>query len=131
MISVGLLILRLGLGVMFTAHGLQMAFGMFRGPGLEGFSKMLGGLGINPALTWAYIAAYSALIGGLCLILGILPKAASAILIIFMLVAAIKVHLSKGFFLVDGGYEYNLVVICALLVILLVGAGKYSIFNKF
>jgi len=131
MISVGLLILRLGLGIMFTVHGLQMAFGIFKGPGIEGFSKMLGSLGISPALTWAYIAAYSALIGGLCLVLGILPKAASAVLIIFMLVAAIKVHLSKGFFIADGGYEYNLIVICALLVILLVGAGKYSLLNKF
>ena len=33
--------LRLGLGVMFIAHGLQKALGAFGGPGIEGFSKML------------------------------------------------------------------------------------------
>lgn len=110
-----ILILRLGLGIMFVAHGLQMAFGLFRGPGIAGFSKMLSSLGFSPAVPWAYLAAYTALLGGILLILGLYLKIAALFLIIFMLVAALKVHLVKGFFITDGGFEYNFIIICALL----------------
>ncbi len=131
MMDWGILILRLGLGIMFFAHGIQMALGKLGGPGVQGFSKMLSGLGLSPALFWAYVAAYSALIGGLFLILGILTRLSSVALIIFMLVAILKVHISKGFFITNGGYEYNFVVICALLALLLLGPGKFSTMQKF
>jgi len=130
MVDLASLVLRLGVGVMFFAHGLQMAFGMMGGPGVQGFSKYLSSLGMAAALFWAYIAAYSVLIGGLFLIFGIFVRISSIILIIFMVVAILKVHLSKGFFISNGGFEYNFIVICALIVLLLLGAGKFSITNK-
>ena len=125
------LVLRVGLGIMFFAHGLQMAFGKLGGPGVQGFSKMLSGLGMAPALFWAYVAAYSVLIGGAFLILGILTRISCVVLIIFMGVAMLKVHITKGFFITNGGYEYNFIAICALLALILLGAGKFSIMNKF
>lgn len=124
------LVLRIGLGVMFVAHGLQMAWGKLGGPGALGFSKYLSSLGFTSALFWSYIAAYSVLIGGLCLILGVLTRTASVVLIIFMIVAILKVHLSKGFFITNGGFEYNFIIICALIALLILGAGKFSLFNK-
>jgi putative oxidoreductase len=78
-------------------------------------------------MDWAYLAAYSALIGGLCLILGIFTRMSSIVLIIFMIVAILKVHLGKGFFATNGGFEYNIIVICALIALLILGAGKFSI----
>ena len=125
------LVLRVGLGIMFFAHGLQMAFGKLGGPGVQGFSKMLSDLGMAPALVWAYVAAYSVLIGGAFLILGILTRISCVVLIIFMGVAMLKVHITKGFFITNGGYEYNFIAICALLALILLGAGKFSIMNKF
>ena len=125
------LVLRVGLGIMFFAHGLQMAFGKLGGPGVQGFSKMLSDLGMAPALVWAYVAAYSVLIGGAFLILGILTRISCVVLIIFMGVAILKVHIVKGFFMMNGGYEYNFVVIFALLALVLLGAGKFSVVNKF
>lgn len=126
MIDLAFLVLRAGLGVMFIAHGLQMAFGMFGGTGITGFSDMLTGLGFTSPLVWAYTAAYVVLVGGLCLILGFLTRITSFLLVIFMAVAVIKVHLIKGFFILDGGYEYNFIIITALLALIIAGAGKFS-----
>jgi len=130
MADLGCLILRLGLGIMFFAHGLQIALGKFNGPGPEGFSKFLSGAGFIPAIFWAYLAGYSILIGGAFLILGIAVRLASIPLIIFILVALFKVHISKGFFLASGGYEYNFVIFMALATLMLLGPGKFSIFKK-
>ena len=130
MVDLGILVLRLGLGIMFTAHGLQFAFGMFGGPGVAGFANNLTKMGFSPAIFWSCLAAYSTLIGGACLILGLLTRVATIPLIIFMLVAVLKVHISKGFFITNGGFEYNFVVILALIALLLLGAGKFSLSSK-
>lgn len=130
MADLGVLILRLGLGIMFFAHGLQIGLGKFGGPGPEGFSKFLTGMGFAPALFWAYLAGYSILIGGALLISGICVRLACIPLIIFILVT-FKVHLAKGFFITNGGYEYNFVILMGLIALMLLGSGKFSIFNKF
>jgi putative oxidoreductase len=44
-----------------------------------------------------------------------------------MTVAIAKVHGPKGFFLQNGGYEYNLVLIIAALTLALVGPGAFSL----
>lgn len=125
----GILVLRLGVGIMFLAHGLQMAFGLYGGPGVKGFSGMLSGLGFVPAIFWAIVAAYTVLLGGLFLIIGVQTRVCAALLLIFILTAGIKVHLSKGFFLANGGFEYTFVIAAACLALILIGPGKFSIFR--
>ena len=129
MLDWGILILRLGVGIMFLAHGLQMAFGLFGGPGTSGFSKMLSGLGFVPAIFWSYVASYTVLIGGLLLIIGVQTRLVATLLLIFILTAGIKVHLNKGFFLSNGGIEYTFVIAMACISIILLGPGKFSIFH--
>ena len=129
MLDWGILILRLGIGIMFSAHGLQMVFGLFGGPGINGFSKMLSGLGFVPAIFWSSIASYTVLFGGIFLILGVQTRISATLLLIFILTAAVKVHLSKGFFLSGGGFEYNFVIAAACLDLVLLGAGKFTIFK--
>ncbi len=129
MVDWGILVLRLGLGIMFSAHGLQMAFGLFGGPGVNGFSKMLSGLGFVPAIFWSGVAAYTVLIGGVLLILGIQVRVAAALLLIFILTALVKVHLSKGFFMASGGFEYNFVIASACIALILSDAGQLTIFK--
>ena len=121
------LVLRLGVGYMFLAHGLQMCFGLYKGPGVAGFSKMLAGMGFAAANFWAYTAAYTCLIGGVCLIIGFCTRTATIPLIIFMVVAIAKVHLKNGFFISNGGFEYNFIIICALVALCIMGAGKISV----
>jgi len=41
MTNVAILILRLCLAIVFMAHGAQVAFGLFKGPGITGFASML------------------------------------------------------------------------------------------
>jgi putative oxidoreductase len=129
MLDWGILVLRLGIGIMFVAHGLQMALGLFGGPGVKGFSGMLSSLGFFPALFWSYVASYTVLIGGLLLIIGVQTRPAATLLLIFILTAGIKVHLNKGFFLSNGGIEYTFVIAAACLSIILLGPGKFSIFH--
>lgn len=127
MLDWGILVLRLGIGIMFVAHGLQMAFGLFGGPGVKGFSGMLTSLGFFPAIFWSYAASYTVLVGGLLLIAGVQTRPAAALLLIFILTAAIKVHLSKGFFLSNGGFEYTFVIASACLALILLGPGSFTI----
>lgn len=129
--DLAVLVLRIGLGAIFCAHGVQKAFGAFSGPGINGFSQMLAGLGFNPPLLWAYIAACVELIGGICLIAGFLTRTMSGLIGILIIVAAYKVHLSKGFFLSNGGFEYNLLILCTCIALMLLGSGKYSILKRF
>lgn len=131
MINWASLVLRIGLGIMFMAHGLQKTFGLFGGPGPKGFSEMLSGLGFAPAIFWAYLAAYVELIGGLCLILGFLVRTSASLLLILIVVATLKVHLTKGFFLSSGGFEYNFIIISICIALMLMGPGKYGINSKF
>lgn len=130
MFNVAILVLRLCLAVVFIVHGLQIAFGLFNGPDITGFSNMLSGLGFKTPMAFAYLAAYTQLIAGLFLILGFLTRFAAFSLFIFMLVAVIKVHLSKGFLLQSGGFEYNFVLMCVCVSLMLVGSGKFGITPK-
>ncbi|MDD5156319.1 MAG: DoxX family protein [Candidatus Omnitrophica bacterium] len=129
--DLAILVLRLALGIIFLAHGGQAAFGLFGGPQIGGFSQMLAGLGFRPPMLWAYIGAYTELIGGACLIFGLLTRVAALFLLVFIVVAALKVHLAKGFFLQNGGFEYNFLIACVCLVLVITGPGKFSLMNKF
>lgn len=125
--DIAALILRLGLGIMFAAHGLQMAFGLFKGPGVDGFSKMLPPMFGVPSIVWSYIASYTCLIGGACLIIGLCTRIAVIPLIIFMGTAVALVHWKNGFFITSGGWEYNFIVVCGLIALFVLGAGRFSI----
>jgi len=129
--DLGILILRVCLGVVFVAHGLQAVFGFFGGPGMEGFAKMLGGIGFKPALFWAYLGAYTELLGGIFVTCGVFTRISAAFIFIFITVAAVTVHLSKGFFAQQGGFEYNFVLACVCIALILLGPGKISISQKF
>ncbi|MBN1872077.1 MAG: DoxX family protein [Candidatus Omnitrophica bacterium] len=122
--------LRLGLGIMFMYHGLQKAFGLFGGSGINGFANMLKGLGFTQPVFWAYVVACTELIGGLLLILGILTRAVSILLIVVMVVAIAKVHLPNGFSFMKGGYEYNFIIICACIALSMLGGGRLSVNKK-
>lgn len=130
MMDWAIFVLRVVLGFIFLGHGLQKCFGLFAGPGIGGFSEMLSGMGFKPALFWAYIAAYTELIGSLCLISGVFIRIAAVFLLILMIVAIFKVHLTKGLFLSAGGFEYALLIAAACLTLAIAGAGKLSIAAK-
>src|SRR5580704_2036608 len=103
--DIGLLLLRLAVGLTIAAHGAQKLFGWFGGPGLDRNGQFFATLGFPPGRRHALMAGLAESGGGLSLALGFLTPAAVAILVSVMLVAAVSVHVKQGFFLTNGGYE--------------------------
>lgn len=94
---------------------------------MEGFIKFIGSLGIPYPEINAWLAAGSEFFCGVALVIGFFARLASIPLIFVMGVAIYSVTGKKGFNIVDGGFEYNVVLITVLLSIFLSGSGKYSI----
>lgn len=127
MVPTGLLIVRLVLGLIMAAHGAQKLFGWFNGPGLQGFAAGLERLGVRPGRPWALIAAVVEFGGGLLVAAGLLTPIAALFLAGDLLVAILTVHITKGFWNSNGGYEYPLALIGGLVGLSLIGPGPLSI----
>ena len=125
--SFGLFILRISVGIMFAAHGAQKLFGAFGGSGISGFTQNLAAMGLPNPTVQAYLAAGSEFVCGSLLILGLATRLAVFPLLTVMFVAVYKIHWAKGFFMQAGGFEYNFIICAALLALLGLGAGKFSI----
>jgi putative oxidoreductase len=126
-IALGLLILRLVVGLTLAAHGAQKLFGWFGGPGMTGWTQAVTKLRIRPAQPWAWVAALSEFGGGLLLALGFLSPIGSLAIAGAMVVAIATVHFPRGFFVTKGGYEFNLTLIAAVTALALTGPGAYSL----
>jgi putative oxidoreductase len=125
--DIGLLLLRLVVGLTLAAHGAQKLFGWFGGPGLAATGEIMATLGFQPGRRHALMAGLVEAGGGLLLALGFLTPAAAAVVAAVMFVAAISVHIKQGFFLATGGYEYTLVLGVAGLAIAFTGPGVISL----
>jgi putative oxidoreductase len=127
MTGLGLLILRLGIGLILAAHGAQKLFGWWGGPGMTNWALSVQRLRIRPATPWAWVAALSEFGGGLLLALGLLSPLGSLAIIGAMLVAIATVHLANGFWNGKRGYEFNLSLIVAAAALAFTGPGLYSL----
>ncbi len=127
LLDIGLLVLRLVVGLTFAAHGSQKVFGWWDGPGLEGWRSGVERMGFEPAPFWAYVSSLTELAGGLLLAVGLVTPAAAAALVGMAIVIISKVHLSKGFFNTAGGVEFPLVLGGGALALVLTGPGTISL----
>jgi putative oxidoreductase len=123
----GPLLLRLPIGVIFAAHGAQKLFGAFGGYGLDGTGQFMASLGLTPGYLMALLAGSAEFFGGLALVLGVLVRPAAAALALTMLVAIVTVHLDKGLFMANNGYEFGLALLAASLSLVASGAGRLSV----
>ena len=122
----GLLLLRVGLGVMFVLHGW---------PKIKGGPEMWQGLGGSMAhfgvtavpVVWGFLAALSEFGGGICLVLGFAFRPACLLMLSTMIVAVTH-HLSTG----DGVMEASHAIEdgVAFLAMFILGPGKYSVDGK-
>jgi putative oxidoreductase len=127
----GLLILRVGLGAVLVAHGLQKLFGWWGGEGLTGFKNSLSGMGYQHADILTYAAAGGEIAAGVLLVLGLFtPLAAAgalAYLINSLLAGMSAQHGSRSFpFFLPNGHEYEITLIVMAVAVILVGPGRYG-----
>ncbi|HKQ57005.1 MAG TPA: DoxX family protein [Candidatus Eisenbacteria bacterium] len=125
--DIGILLLRVAVGLTLAAHGTQKLFGWFGGGGVEGTGRGLEHLGFVPGRRAALMAGLAEAGGGLLLALGAATPLAAAILIGVMTVAIVSVHLKQGFFSAQGGYELPLVLGLAALSLAITGPGTLSV----
>ena len=124
--EVGLLILRVGIGVLFVLHGYPK---ITAGTGTwVSLGHAMGNLGINfLPVFWGFLAAFAEFAGGIGLILGAFFKISCA-LIAFDMVVAMLMHLHKG----DGfqGAGHAIALLIVMIALMFMGAGQFSVAEK-
>ena len=125
-----LTLLRVVLGFIFTYHGYLK---LFATGGFVGTAGFLTALKIPFPLYSALLIAVVEFFGGIFLILGMVTKWSTILLFIEMLVAFFKVHLKNGLLISQTayGYEFVLLILVSLVVVLANGAGKLSMGKLF
>lgn len=125
--DLGVLLIRVMIGVVFLFYGSQKLFGWFGGYGIKGTGGWFESIGVKPGNAVAAFSGLAELIGGLLFALGVFLPLAAALVTIIMLGAIAKVHGAKGFSVTSGGFEYNLVLIVVSIGIALIGPGEFSL----
>lgn len=124
----GLLMMRLGLGLMFVIHGSAKIFG-----GPEHWSQLgeaIGNWGIHIwPMFWGFMAAFAEFAGGVFFILGFLFRPAAILLTITMSVAATMHIHQNGLMNLQSFNTYAHAVELGIVFfgLIFVGPGKYSI----
>jgi putative oxidoreductase len=113
--KIGRLLLRLAVGGFFFGHGTQKLFGWFGGNGLDATAQGFEALGLRPGKPNAIVAGAAEAGGGALLATGLATPLAASVLTATMLTAIKSVHGKNGPWLNNGGYEYNVVLIGAVL----------------
>ncbi len=117
--DLGLLLIRLGLGAIFFAHGFQKFQGMDQ---VVGF---FGTLGLPSAI--AYMVAVGEVLAGLSMLLGLWTHWAGKVIALIMIGAIALAKYKMGFL---GGWEFDLMLLVSALGISFMGSGKYSLDAK-
>jgi len=128
--DLGLLLLRVALGVVFIAHGLQKAFGWWGGVGLDGFKGALVEAGYQHAELLTYVAAGAQIAAGVLLVLGLFTPVAAAGALAFLVNSLLVTFSAQredgGLFVLGSAAEYLLVLTVLAAAIILVGPGRYG-----
>ncbi len=125
-IDLGLLLLRLAIGLTMAAHGSQKLFGWFDGAGLEASGAGFEAMGYPSGKTMALVAGLSETLGGLGLALGLFTPLAAAAVVGTMINAVFAAHWESGFFL-PAGYEYAMVMGLGAASLALTGPGRLAV----
>jgi putative oxidoreductase len=124
----GLAVLRFVVGGLFMGHGLQKLAGWFGGFGLEGTGQFFEeSLNMRPGKAHAAAAGAAETGGGALIAAGLATPVGASLLSGTMITAIRKVHGSKGPWVSDGGYEYNLVLLAIVFALSDAGPGRLSL----
>jgi putative oxidoreductase len=117
------LLLRLGLGALFLAHGLTKLL-VFTPAGTAAF---FGSLGLPPAL--GYLVMLGEICGGLALVLGLWTRWVALALTPILIGAIVTVHGANGWMFANqgGGWEFIALWIVGLVCQALLGDGAFAL----
>jgi len=117
-----LLVMRLAVGVIMTAHGYHKVFG-----GLHHHAQMVSSLGLPAWL--GYVSSFTEFLGGLLILAGLFTRIAAFAIFINLFVAIWKVHLHNG--LIGNpqrpGFEFPLAVAALAFALVFFGGGAVAI----
>jgi putative oxidoreductase len=125
--NLGLLVLRLSVGMLLAGHGAQKLFGWFEGPGLKGTHGFMESLGMKPGHVWGTAAAMGEFFGGTLTALGFLSPLGPMNIVAAMTVATKRVHWNKPIWNSNGGAELPVTNMAAAMALAATGPGKYSL----
>ncbi|MFD9307947.1 DoxX family protein [Streptomyces sp. NPDC060048] len=123
--DVGLLLLRVVLGLTMAAHGAQKLFGWFGGGGVSGTGRFFTASGYPAGDAMAVLAGLTETLGGLGLAAGLLTPLAGAA-VVGTMINAIAVH-GAGSFFAPQGVEYEILLTTGAGALALTGPGRYAV----
>src|SRR6202162_5925508 len=126
-IGIGLLLVRIVIGLIMAAHGAQKLLGWFGGYGLRGTGQFFEQIGFQPGPAFAAAASISEIVSGLLVTFGFLGPVGPALMISVMIVAAMTVHWEHGLFAANNGIELPLLYGITAFGLALTGFGQYSL----
>lgn len=128
----GLVLLRFAVGGTFFAHGMQKVFGMWGGPGVDGFARSLQDFGYQQSTTLSWVGGIAEMVAGAFVVLGIVtPFAAAGLLAIK--INAVLLKLGTGYFITSAAgtdaVEFDVVLGLAAAALVLAGPGRIAFDN--
>lgn len=124
--NTGLLIIRVGLGIMFIYHGYPKLMGGLKGWEHLGGSMKYVGIHFLPVV-WGFLAAATELLGGFLLLIGLAFRPVCILLLVTLIVATLT-HFGSGGDLGDAAHAIEDAIVFAGLIF--IGPGKYSVDKK-
>jgi putative oxidoreductase len=126
-LDLGLLVLRIGVGVPFALHGFQKLLGWFGGGGMRSTSAWFASLGFGDGRAATVMAGTGEIVGGLGLALGLMTPLAAAAIVGTMTTAALVNNAAAGFWSVAKGWELNGYLIVVATALAIAGPGSLSL----
>lgn len=121
--DLALLLLRVGVGIVFFAHGWQKLFTNT----VDGTAAFFGQVGVPLPTLSAWFATLVELGAGAALVLGVATPVAGLLLALDMLGAFLFVHAGNGVFVTENGWELVLALGLSSLALAVLGAGRVSV----
>ena len=104
-------------GIIFIVHSLKKFD--------PSWQEWLVGIGLPPELQVPI--ALAELVGGILLVIGVLTRITGAVLAVILMGAIFHIRWENGFFVSNGGWEWDLVMLAVVLAIIVAGPGRISI----
>ena len=109
--------IRAAIGTIFIVHSLKKFD--------PSFQEWLLEIGLPPEMQLPI--ALAEFLGGIFLIVGVLTRVSASIIAVILLGAIIHIRWENGFFVSQGGWEWDLIMLAAVLTIIAAGPGRISI----